>query len=80
LTYEGQPLAGALVVAINRLNPAARQQQRSDADGRVRFSFDEGGVWLVKAVHLVAVPGGEPADWHSWWASLSFSPRHPPPP
>ena len=39
LTYENSPLAGALVVAINRLNPSEKLSARTGADGRVRFSY-----------------------------------------
>ena len=77
LSYEGEPLAGALVVAINSLNPAHKQQARSDADGRVRFALSPGGMWLVKAVHMVAAPASTDgdADWLSFWASLTFEVR-----
>ena len=72
LTYEGRPLAGALVVAFNRLNPNAKLSARSDADGRVRFTVKDKGVWLVKAVHMVPAPADAKADWVSSWASLTF--------
>jgi len=72
LTYEKRPLAGALVVAINRANPAEKVSGRSDRDGRVRFKLRPGGMWLVKAVHMVAAPAGSKADWQSYWASLTF--------
>jgi uncharacterized GH25 family protein len=72
LTYEGRPLAGALVVAFNRLNPMEKLTARSDADGRVRFSVKDKGVWLVKAVHMVPAPADANADWVSYWASLTF--------
>ncbi len=75
LTYEKRPLAGALVVAINRLNPADKLALRSDADGRVRFQLKKGGVWLIKAVHMVPAPAGSRADWASYWASLTFQLR-----
>jgi hypothetical protein len=39
LTYENRPLAGALVVAINRLNPSDKLSARTGADGRVRFNL-----------------------------------------
>jgi uncharacterized GH25 family protein len=72
LTFQGRPLEGALVVAMSRANPADRQSARSDADGRVRFRLTGGGMWLVKAVHMVAAPAGSDADWESFWASLTF--------
>ena len=75
LTYEDRPLAGALVVAMNTLNPSKKQAARSDRDGRVRFRLQPGGMWLVKAVHMVPAPADADAEWESFWASLTFEPR-----
>jgi uncharacterized GH25 family protein len=72
LTYEDRPLAGALVVAMNRLNPAEKLTARTDKDGRVRFVLRPGRMWLVKAVHMVPAPAGSNAEWASFWASLTF--------
>ena len=72
LTYENRPLSGALVVAINRLNPAEKLKARTDNDGRVRFTLTRGGMWLVKVVHMVPAPAGSNAEWASYWASLTF--------
>jgi uncharacterized GH25 family protein len=68
LFYEKRPIAGTLVVAMNRLNPAEKQSARTDAQGRVRFRLPKSGVWLIKAVHMVPATGG----WASYWASLTF--------
>jgi uncharacterized GH25 family protein len=72
LTYEDRPLAGALVVAMNRRNPLEKQTARTDNAGRVRFQFGAGGMWLVKAVHMVPAATGSNAEWASYWASLTF--------
>jgi uncharacterized GH25 family protein len=72
LTYENHPLAGALVAAINQLNPAEKLTARSDRDGRVRFRLHPGGMWLIKAVHMIPAPAGSNAEWASFWASLTF--------
>ena len=72
LTYQNRPLAGALVVAMNRLDPSDKLTARTDADGRVRLQLRRSGMWLVKAVHMVAAPAGAQADWESYWASLTF--------
>jgi len=77
LTYENRPLAGALVVAMNRLNPSAKLTARTDQEGRVRFRLRPGGMWLVKAVHMVPAPAGTNAEWASYWASLTFELRAP---
>jgi uncharacterized GH25 family protein len=75
LTYENRPLAGALVVAMNRLRPAEKLTARTDANGRVRFRLRPRGMWLIKAVHMVPAPAGSGADWSSFWASLTFEAR-----
>ena len=77
LTYENRPLAGALVVAINRQKPSEKLSARTDADGRVRFRLPRGGMWLVKSVHMVPAPADADADWVSFWASLTFEMRGP---
>ena len=76
LTYENHPLPGALVVAINRLNPSEKLSARTDSEGRVRFRLRRDGMWLVKAVHMVPAAAGANADWASFWASLTFELRH----
>ncbi len=77
LTYESRPLGGALVIAINRLNPADKMSARTDADGRVRFKLRHDGMWLIKAVHMVPAPPDAHAEWASFWASLTFEMRNP---
>jgi uncharacterized GH25 family protein len=72
LTWKSRPLAGALVVAMNRLNPAAKQCARSDRHGRVRLRLPSSGMWLIKAVHMTPAPPDSNADWSSYWASLTF--------
>ncbi len=72
LLHQGRPIAGVLVVAFNRRDPARKQSARTDAQGRARFRVAEPGLWLVKAVHMVPAPAGANADWSSYWASLTF--------
>ena len=79
LTYEGRPLAGALVMAINRANPKVKLSMRSDKDGRVAFKLPQDGMWLIKAVHMIEAPAGSGAQWASFWASLTFELNRPAP-
>jgi len=72
LTYEGRPLSGALVVAMNRTNPMAKITSRTDNKGHVTLRLPQDAIWLVKAVHMVPAPAGSDADWASFWASLTF--------
>lgn len=75
LTYENRPLAGALVVAMNRQSPSQKVRGRTDNDGRVRLRLPAAGMWLIKAVHMVPAPVGSNAKWASFWASLTFELR-----
>lgn len=72
LTYQGKAKSGALVIAVNERHPSTRLSARTDAAGRVAFTLPDGGVWLVKAVHMVAAAPGSGADWQSFWASTTF--------
>ena len=71
LRHRGKPLAGALVVALQREAPEKRLSARTDEEGRVTFALAP-GAWLVKAVHMVPAPADSGADWESLWASLTF--------
>lgn len=72
LTYENRPLVGTLVVAMNKLNPSEKLSARTGQDGRVRFKLHPGGMWLIKAVHMIPAPAGSDSEWASYWASLTF--------
>jgi len=72
LLYEGKPLSGALVVAMNQADPTTKISARSDRNGRVVLKLPRSGVWLVKAVHMIPAPADAGADWESLWASLTF--------
>jgi uncharacterized GH25 family protein len=71
LTYEGRPLPGALVVAMNR-DASSKVSTRSDKDGRVRLRLPRAGMWMIKAVHMIPAQPDAQADWQSFWASLTF--------
>jgi uncharacterized GH25 family protein len=71
LIYEKRPLAGALVVAMNRMNPALKQTARTDRNGRARLKIGAGGLWMIKAVHMIPVEN----EYASFWASLTFEMR-----
>ena len=72
LLYEGQPVPGASVMALNKSAPNEVQRVQSGPDGRADFALRRGGLWLVKAVHMVPAAVTAPEDWRSYWASLTF--------
>jgi uncharacterized GH25 family protein len=77
--HEGEPLPGALVVAMRHGAPSVRLRARSDSQGAFSFTLPRGGVWLVKSVHMVRAWFFSDADWDSFWATLTFEGTEAPP-
>jgi hypothetical protein len=79
LLFEGEPLEGALVVALHKDTAGSGEgkvaaKARTGRDGRVTIPAGP-GVWLVKAVHMRRAAPGTSADWESIWTSLTFAVR-----
>ena len=72
LLYRGEPVVGALIMALNKSAPAEVQKVQSGPDGRAAFKLPRRGLWLVKAVHMVAAEAQAKEAWRSYWASLTF--------
>jgi uncharacterized GH25 family protein len=72
LLYEGKPLEGALIVAMNQAEPDKKVTARTSRRGSAVLRLPRKGVWLIKAVHMIPAPAGVDADWESIWASLTF--------
>jgi uncharacterized GH25 family protein len=70
--YEGKPLKGVLVVALDLASANLPQRIRTDAAGRARVALPRPGLWLIKAVHMIPAPPDAGARWESLWASLTF--------
>lgn len=75
LLYQGKPLAGALVTALNQADPAMKVSARTDRRGHANLVLPRGGSWLIKAVHMIPAAPELRADWQSFWASLTFTTR-----
>jgi uncharacterized GH25 family protein len=75
LLYDGKPLPGALVVAMEQGSSADKVSARTDARGEATLKLPRKGVWLVKAVHMTPAPAGFGAEWESVWTSLTFEAR-----
>lgn len=71
LFFDKKPLANALAVAMSKGDARNPQRVRTDKDGRATFDT-AGGIWLIKAVHMIRAPRSARADWESLWASLTF--------
>ena len=77
-TRHGKPLASALIVALLKGKPT-HLSARSDAQGGFTLGLSQGGVWLIKSVHMVRASFFSSEDWDSLWASLTFEVREPKP-
>jgi hypothetical protein len=71
LLVDGRPVPNAAVFAAVDGGSFPRQ---TDAAGRVTFTIDREGEWLVKAVHMKRLSKTFPPgpDWESYWITLAF--------
>lgn len=86
LVFDHKPLANALVrywsrpVTTRKELPDVKpkglmeEQQRSDAQGRVRFRL-RAGQNMISLVQMVPATDTKEADWQSYWGSLTFGCR-----
>jgi uncharacterized GH25 family protein len=73
LLFEGRPMPGVLVKSWQRRgSETLMNTARTDGAGRIRIAFDQGGVWMVSAVHMIPAVGEPDVDWDSFWANLTF--------
>jgi len=74
--FAGKPLPGLQVEAFVRQGGTTRgQMATSDAAGRVEFTVEASGAWLVRTLHMQRCSGCIGADWESFWAGYSFAVR-----
>ena len=77
LLYQGKPFTDSHVVVFTKLNDeVTRQTFTTDKEGRVSVPVDQGGLFLVNAVHMIEPTkeqsGGKDAEWMSLWASTTY--------
>jgi len=72
LLFRGKPVEGVLIQAFSKADPTSKIRIRTDKEGRVAIKLPKGGVWLVKAVHMIPQARFIRGDWESFWASLTF--------
>jgi uncharacterized GH25 family protein len=74
--FEGKPLAGVKLTAHHRDGDALTSASATtDKDGKVALKLMKAGVWVVRGVHMRRVTEKNPdppADWESFWASVTF--------
>ena len=72
LTFEGKPVSGVLVAAMDTRDPTHPISARTDQRGKVSLPLSRPGEWLLSAVHMIPARPEAGADWESFRASLSF--------
>lgn len=72
LLDRGEPLEGAVVVAVLQDDPSALTEHVTDENGRVEFPNTRPGVWMLTSIHMSRLPDRHDADWESHWASLTL--------
>lgn len=74
IVFDGKPLPGAQVAAFSRQRDQVRSQEsRTDAKGRVQFTLDQPGLWLIRLVHMQRCRDERDFDWESFWSAYSFA-------
>jgi uncharacterized GH25 family protein len=75
ILFQGRPLPGALV-NLDRLgsnNKTHSQEQRSDAEGRVRFALPVDGPWKANVIWTRVLTDRTKADFETLFSSLVFT-------
>jgi len=77
LFFEDKPFSGSTVnVFIKRDDKVDQIKLETDEKGRIEVPVEDGGLFLVNAVHMVEpsqkVAGSSRAVWMSLWASTTF--------
>jgi uncharacterized GH25 family protein len=74
--FDGAPLRDVLVGGIYATAKVKPDEwpltARTDAGGEVEFTLTPAGPWLIRAVHMVRRAGDAPAEYDTYWASLTF--------
>jgi uncharacterized GH25 family protein len=71
--FDDKPLSGAKVTAFSRDGDKVKDRWvRTTAKGEASFKLGESGVYLVRLVFMRRAKDDREADWHSWWASMTF--------
>jgi len=71
--FDGKPLSGVKVTAFDRDGDEVKARSARTTDkGEAKFTLGESGVHLVRLVFMQRAKDDKEADWHSWWAAMTF--------
>jgi hypothetical protein len=76
LLFRGRPLAGARLHAGTAPEPGRAEAEdlslETDASGVTRLPLARGGLWNIRAIHIVPAEAGSGADWDVHWVTLVY--------
>ena len=71
--FDNKPIDKALVLVWQKgIEKPELRKLRTDKSGKVSFSFEPKGIYMVSTVHMVPYSKPEEADWQSYWGSYTF--------
>lgn len=77
LLEEGRPIPNQPVIIGRKMNKVTEKEAshlvlRSNKEGLISLPVTHSGVWWLKFIRLQPTPEGDPMDFFSRWASLTF--------
>lgn len=71
--FDNKPVKNALLLVWQKgIEKPNVRKFRTDASGKVSFSFEPKGVFMVSTVHMIPYIDSTDADWQSYWGSYTF--------
>ena len=73
ILFDDRPLSGVKVTVFSRDGDEVKARTARTTDrGEAKFTLGESGMHLVRLVFMKRAKDDEAADWHSWWAAMTF--------
>lgn len=72
LLWQGEAAANIQISIFREMGRLERTTLRTDEDGRVIIPLEDGGRFLLNAVHIARASADDGVVWKSHWASLTF--------
>jgi cobalt/nickel transport protein len=73
LLYKNKPFPNSQIAIFNKLNNSVSVNKViTNKEGKAFVSLENNGLFLISSVHFIKSENKK-ADWHSLWASLTFS-------
>ncbi|WP_158561241.1 DUF4198 domain-containing protein [Emticicia sp. C21] len=71
--FDNKPVENALVLIWQKgIEKPGVRKLRTDKSGKVTFSFEQKGIFMISTVYMIPHTNPEEADWQSYWGSYTF--------